>query len=188
MSWVLRIHLALDLLFLIHLLDDFDGFSKLLCGLGFYIQPELGENGEERICRSISLQRRCTSSRRAARHLMRVLKSPFPRTFRSSQFVRTSRVVRSRFRHLRCTLVIQAQDETRVNALLFLVSLERNLVHASKEGNRVGSLDKVSSRTLLEQCVIPVFITVSSPAFLFGLEDIGLEVVGGCTLVNRRRR
>jgi len=94
-------YLVLNLLFLIHLLGDFYGLSELFRVFSFHVQSELGENGEERMCRSTALQCRCTSSRRADRHLMRVLKSPFPSTFRSSQFVRTSVVVRSRFRHLK---------------------------------------------------------------------------------------
>ena len=72
------------------------------------------------------------------------------------------------------------------NALFLLVCFERNFVHAPKEGDWVGSLDKVYSRTLLEQNVISIFVTVSSPAFLLGLEDVGLEVVGGCALIDRR--
>jgi hypothetical protein len=35
-------HLFLNLLFLVHILGDFGGFSKLLCGFGFHIQTELG--------------------------------------------------------------------------------------------------------------------------------------------------
>jgi len=106
-------YLVLDLLFLVHLLGDLDSFSELFREFGFYIQPELGENGEEPWCGSTALRCQYTSSRSAVRHLMRVLKSPFPRTFRSSQFVRTSGVVRSRLRHLEQTLVMQVQGETR---------------------------------------------------------------------------
>ena len=73
-----------------------------------------------------------------------------------------------------------------MNVLLLLVCFKRNLIHTSKEGDRVGSLDKISGCTLLEKNVIPVFVAVSSPAFLLGLEDVGLKVVGGCTLVDRR--
>ena len=70
--------------------------------------------------------------------------------------------------------------------LLLFVGFKRNFIHTSKEGDRIGPLDKIGSCTLLEQNVIPVFVTVSSPAFLLGLEDIGLKVVGGCALVDRR--
>jgi len=72
-----------------------------------------------------------------------------------------------------------------MNVLFLLVCLKRNLIHTSEERHRVGSLDKIGSCTLLEQYVIPVFVTVSSPAFLLGLEDVGLKVVGGCALVDR---
>ena len=37
-------HLALDFLFLIHLLGNLDGFSELFCVLSFYIQSKLGAN------------------------------------------------------------------------------------------------------------------------------------------------
>jgi hypothetical protein len=42
-------YLFLDLLFLIHLLGNFDGFSELLCGFCFDIQTELGANGKKRV-------------------------------------------------------------------------------------------------------------------------------------------
>ena len=131
------------------------------------------------------LRYRCTSSRRADRHLMSVLKSPLPRTFRSSQFVRTSDVVRLRLRHLKQTLVINFEAKREMDILFFFICLKRNFVYTSEEGDWVGSLDKVSSCTLLEQRVISVLVAVSSPAFLLGLEDIRLEVVGRCALVDR---
>jgi len=72
--------------------------------------------------------------------------------------------------------------------LLLFVGFKRNFVYAAEEGDRVDTLDKVSSCALLEQYVVPVFVTVSSPAFLLGLKDVGLKVVGGCAFVDRRRR
>lgn len=40
-------YLFLNLLFFIHLFRNFDRLSKFLYGFSFYIQSELGENGEK---------------------------------------------------------------------------------------------------------------------------------------------
>lgn len=72
-----------------------------------------------------------------------------------------------------------------VNALFLLVCFERDFVYTSKEGNWVSSLDEVGSCTLFEKCIISVFVTISVPAFLLGLEDVGLEIIGRYTLVDR---
>jgi len=42
------IYLFLNLLFLVHIIDDIDSFSEFLCEFTFHIQSELGESSEER--------------------------------------------------------------------------------------------------------------------------------------------
>ena len=53
--WESATYLVLDLLFLIHLLDDFYYFGELFRVFGFHIQSELGDDGEERMCGSTAL-------------------------------------------------------------------------------------------------------------------------------------
>jgi hypothetical protein len=146
-------YLFLNLLFFVHLFGHFDCFSKLLCRFVLYIQSELKENDEKRVWWPMTLQCRCTSSRMADRHLMRALKSPFPRTLRSSQFARTSGVVKSRRHHLRYTSVMQALYDTRNETYSFsssvlseiLLTLPRKVTGSSPRINSaaVPSLNSV---------------------------------------------
>ena len=66
-----------------------------------------------------------------------------------------------------------------MNVLLLLISSVRNFVYTSEEGDRIGSPDEISDCSLLEQGVISVFVAISFPTSLLGLEDVGLEIVGG---------
>ena len=77
-----------------------------------------------------------------------------------------------------------ARGGARMNVPIFLVGVKRNPVHTPKEGNRVDPPNEVGNCALLEWSIISIFITISFPAFLLRLEDIGLEVVGGFTLVD----
>jgi hypothetical protein len=60
--------------------------------------------------------------------------------------------------------------------LLLLVSDEFNLIHRSKQYDRVGDLDKLRSGRLVMQSIIAIGITFSCSPLLFGVENVGLSV------------
>lgn len=202
-------NLLLDLLILILLLND-GSLGVIVHRLMLDVESDLNEGSRgkrEKLAADIGMRRvkgktrnRLTSSRIAILHLIRALKSPFPRTFRSSMLALTSPVVCSDFNQLcrgkrvkvkvsstfrlLASLPPKRRDfEENEYSRLLLGLLESHPVNRSERHNGILGVDELADSDLLEEGESSVLVTLSLSPLLLGSEDVGVSVSSRSTLL-----
>jgi hypothetical protein len=123
---------------------------------------------------------------------MRALKSPLPRTFRSSQLALTSPEVTSDLSQLynRKTGRVNSHPNRskpkkkarKKNSRLLLSRLEGHPVARSQSDDRIATPHKLRHRDLLEERVVTLIVTLSLTTLLLGRKDVLVRVIGGGAL------